>query len=42
MDLENIYKFPDDFQYSVHSANPIGKQNITTLLDNYLEFKAKI
>lgn len=27
---------PDDFEYNVHSANPVGARNITGLLDNYL------
>lgn len=30
---------PDDFDYYVHSQNPIGKQNIECYLDNYLKFK---
>ncbi len=41
MDLDNIYKFPNNFQYNVHSANPVGKHNIETILDNYLNFKIK-
>ena len=41
MDLDNIYQFPNNFQYNVHSANPIGKHNIETILDNYLNFKIK-
>ena len=41
MDLDNIYKFPKNFEYNVHSANPIGKHNIETILDNYLNFKIK-
>ena len=28
---------PKNFTYYVHSANPVGKDNIVGLLDNYLE-----
>ena len=28
---------PKNFTYYVHSANPVGKDNIEGLLDNYLE-----
>jgi hypothetical protein len=28
---------PKNFDYHVHSANPVGKDNIVGLLDNYLE-----
>lgn len=30
---------PPDFDFYVHSQNPIGKENIETLLANYLIFK---
>lgn len=33
------YKFLPEFDYYVHSQNPIGKANIEGLLDNYLNFK---
>ncbi len=36
MDLDNTYKFPKDFKFNVHSANPIGKKNIETIINNYL------
>ena len=39
MDMENLYTFPDDFSFYVHSANPVGKANIETYLNNYLKFK---
>lgn len=39
MDLDNKFKFPNDFEYNVHSANPVGKHHIETILDNYLQFK---
>ena len=30
------YKFPTDFDFYVHSQNPIGKANIEAYLNNYL------
>jgi hypothetical protein len=30
---------PDNFEFTVHSKNPIGASNIQKLLDNYLLFK---
>ncbi len=41
MDIENIYKFPDNFTFDIHSANPIGKNNIKAILNNYLLFKVR-
>lgn len=41
MDIENIYKFPTDFNFNIHSANPIGRNNINSILNNYLNFKIK-
>lgn len=41
MDIENKYKFPNDFKFNVHSANPIGRNNIQSILNNYLQFKIK-
>lgn len=38
-DIENMYIFPDGFSFNVHSANPIGKRNIESLLNSYLKFK---
>lgn len=37
-DLNNIYKFPTNFTFNVHSANPIGKSNIQSILNNYIKF----
>ena len=34
------YRFSPEFDYYVHSQNPIGKANIQGLLDNYLNFKS--
>lgn len=33
---------PDDFTFSVHSMNPIGKDNIEKTLKNYLSWKENI
>lgn len=33
------YKFSPDFDFYVHSQNPIGKANIEGLLNNYLKVK---
>lgn len=39
--MENSLSFPKNFDFNVHSANPIGKHNIESLLNNYLLFKVK-
>lgn len=39
MDMDNKYVFPCDFDFIVHSANPIGKVNIERYLNNYLKYK---
>lgn len=39
MDMENIYKFPKDFTFNVHSANLVGKAKIQSYLNNYLSFR---
>lgn len=33
------YKFSTDFDYYVHSQNPIGKKNIESLLNNYMKHR---
>jgi len=38
-DLDGAYELPIGFSYFVHSQNPIGKKNIETILNNYLEHK---
>ena len=38
LDLDNG-TMPDTFTYTVHSANPVGVENITGLLDGYLRWK---
>lgn len=30
---------PEDFEFNVHSANPVGAENIAGLLKRYLEFR---
>ena len=41
MDLNGQIKIPRDFTFEVHSANPVGKENIETILNNYKNFKIK-
>lgn len=39
-DLNDKGKFiPQDFEFNVHSANPVGAKNIAGLLKNYLEVR---
>lgn len=40
-DLDGLYHFPKNFNFNVHSANPVGKVNIESILNNYLK-KIKI
>lgn len=35
------YALPAEFDFYVHSQNPIGKTNIEAYLNNYLDFKKK-
>lgn len=37
-DLDNN-SMPENFKFTVHSKNPIGKENIERLLNSYLETK---
>lgn len=39
MNMDGVVKIPKDFSFYVHSKNPIGKKNIESYLNNYLEFK---
>jgi len=41
IDLDDDIKFPNNFTFNVHSANPIGRHHIETILNNYLKFKDK-
>ena len=38
-DLENPGFIPEDFSFYVHSANPVGAENIRSLLNSYLKFR---
>lgn len=35
-ELDGNIRLPDNFTYNVHSANPVGAENIRKLLENYL------
>lgn len=39
MDMDGIISIPKEFMFTVHSANPIGSENIRVYLCNYLAFK---
>ncbi|MCT7523251.1 hypothetical protein N5T57_09975 [Aliarcobacter cryaerophilus] len=39
MDIDNIFLFPENFSFYVHSSNSVGKENIHSYLTNYLKFK---
>lgn len=34
--LDSTFKIPEEFIYSVHSQNPVGRLNIMKLMDNIL------
>lgn len=36
---DEFYQFPQNFDFYVHSKNPIGKANIEGLLNNYLKHR---
>jgi hypothetical protein len=36
--LDGELKIPEHFQYNVHSANPVGKDNIHSLMNSFLSF----
>lgn len=36
--LDNNLALPPDFEYYVHSQNPIGKKNIESLMDSFIKF----
>lgn len=40
-DMDNPGFIKDGFTYSVHSANPVGAENIKELLNSYLGAKTK-
>lgn len=39
MDQDNVCTMPETFSFNVHSANPVGAENIRCLLNNYLQVK---
>lgn len=38
-DMDGIISIPKKFTFTVHSANPVGAENIRIYLRSYLEFK---
>jgi len=38
-DISKIYMLPENFEYNVHSANPVGRVNIEEYLRSYLDYK---
>lgn len=38
-DIDGVWQIPADFEFHVHSMNPIGKTNIETMFRNYLNFR---
>jgi hypothetical protein len=39
MDMDNVITIPEDFDFFVHSKNPIGERNIKSYLSNYIRTK---
>ncbi|WP_041666790.1 cyclic-phosphate processing receiver domain-containing protein [Sulfuricurvum kujiense] len=39
MDMDGIISIPKNFTFIVHSANPVGAENIRIYLHTYMEFK---
>jgi hypothetical protein len=43
IDYDMVYGILDeDFTFNVHSANPVGKENIESLLNNWLKFRQEL
>jgi hypothetical protein len=38
-ELDGKFFFPEDFDFSVHSYNPVGARKIISLLENYFKHK---
>ena len=38
-DMDNKYIIPENFEFNVHSANPVGVANIEGYLKSYLKFR---
>ena len=41
-DMDNKYVIPENFEFNVHSANPVGVANIEGYLNSYLKFRKDI
>lgn len=41
-DLNGTHLMPVDFGYNIHSANPVGRDNIMGYLNNYLSYKRAV
>lgn len=39
MGEDDLLSIPDNFEYYIHSQNPVGRDNIAGLIDNYLKFR---
>lgn len=39
LDMNKVISFPENFTFCVHSANPVGKENIECYLNRYLDTK---
>ncbi len=39
MDMDAVLTLPNEFDFTVHSKNPVGAENIRSYLNNYLVFK---
>ena len=39
LDLNGIMKMPDNFDFNVHSANPVGAANIKNYMENYIRYR---
>lgn len=37
MEMDGHLRLPDDFDYFVHSQNPVGAENIRAYMKNYME-----
>lgn len=36
--LDEKFDFPVSFSYTIHSANPVGRKNIESLMDNFTKY----
>jgi len=41
LDMFTDYKFPDDFDFYVHSQDPVGTENIRDYMRNYLKLRIR-